>query len=121
MSGRASHLCGEPGGCPVLVRPRESRCQDHQRQRDRAYNTQQRPERHKFYHTPEWRALSKQVRSEQLYCACGAKTKQADHIQSIEERPDLALDRSNVVGRCLPCHSRKTAQEDGRWGGRRQG
>ncbi|MCK4624021.1 MAG: HNH endonuclease [Phycisphaerae bacterium] len=42
-------------------------------------------------------------------------TTEADHIVPIREggaRYDLA----NLQGLCKPCHSRKTATEDGRWG-----
>ena len=62
------------------------------------------------------RVMSKQVLEEQPWCACGARTTQADHTLSLKERPDLRLVRGNLVGRCAPCHSRKTALEDVRWG-----
>ena len=104
-----------------MVRTGESLCEAHRKRRQRVYNAHQRPARHAFYRSREWRALSKRVLEEQLYCTCGAKATQADHLQSIRERPDLALDRNNLVGMCRPCHSRKTAQEDERWGDRRQG
>ena len=117
MSRRPAHPCVEQG-CPALVWSRQSRCQAHEKQRQQAYNTQQRPARHAFYHTLEWRDLSKQVLEEQPYCACGARSTQADHLLSVRERPDLALVRRNLVGRCRPCHSRKTAREDRRWGQR---
>lgn len=101
--------------CSALAVPGKRCCPTHERQRARSYDAHQRPARHAFYRTPEWRALSKQVRREQPWCACGAKTTQADHIKSVRERPDLKLERSNLVGMCRPCHSRKTARE-GRWG-----
>ena len=112
---RPAHPCSEPG-CADLARAGESRCKAHEKLRQREYDAHRRPERHAFYHSREWRALSRLVLKEQPYCACGAKTRQADHILSIKARPDLALDRGNVVARCRPCHSRKTAKEDGRWG-----
>ena len=112
---RAAHTCVEPG-CPVLVEAGKSRCEGHERQREREYDAHQRPARHAFYRSREWRALSRQVLEEQPYCGCGARAVQADHIQGVKERPDLALDRRNVVGMCRSCHSRKTAKEDGRWG-----
>ena len=36
-----------------------------------------------------------------------------DHIQSIEERPDLRLDRSNLRCLCPGCHNARTAREQG--------
>ena len=117
VSRRPGRLCID---CLALAPPGKTRCEVHEQQRAREYNAQ-RPARHLFYRTPQWRALSKQVLREQPWCACGATTTQADHIKSVRERPELALERSNVVGMCLPCHSRKTAREDGRWGDREQG
>lgn len=38
---------------------------------------------------------------------------EVDHIISIEERPDLRLERSNLRVLCKPCHSRRTATEQG--------
>lgn len=114
ISRRAQRPCVEPG-CPALAKAGRPGCEAHERQRERAYNLYERPERHRFYLTKEWRALSKQVLAEQPYCSCGAKATQSDHILSIKERPDLALDRGNLVGLCKPCHSRKTAQKEGRW------
>jgi 5-methylcytosine-specific restriction enzyme A len=110
------HPCNEPG-CPALVPRGVSRCPTHQRQRQAEYNRTQRPARHQFYNTKEWRALSKQVLQEGPNCRdCGAPSTQADHILSVKERPDLALVRSNVTGRCGTCHSRRTAREHQRWG-----
>jgi 5-methylcytosine-specific restriction protein A len=40
-----------------------------------------------------------------------------DHIQTIQSRPDLRLDESNVRPLCHSCHSSRTAR-DQRWGGR---
>jgi 5-methylcytosine-specific restriction endonuclease McrA len=114
MAHRAKHPCNAPC-CPVLVPAGQSLCADHQRERDHYYNHVQRPARHRFYQTKEWRELGRQVLWEEPLCPCGAKATQADHIISVKERPDLALARSNLVGRCASCHSRKTAIKDGRW------
>ena len=39
------------------------------------------------------RVMSKQVLEEQPWCACEARTTQADHILRLKERPDLRLVR----------------------------
>lgn len=42
----------------------------------------------------------------------------ADHVIERQDAPHLALERSNGMGRCAPCHGRKTAAERGRRLGR---
>ena len=46
--------------------------------------------------------MSKQALEEQPWCQCGARTTQDNHILSIKDRPDLRLERSNLVGRGDP-------------------
>lgn len=36
-----------------------------------------------------------------------------DHIESIADRPDLRLDRTNLRVLCEPCHDRRTARDQG--------
>lgn len=36
-----------------------------------------------------------------------------DHIESIADRPDLRLDRSNLRVLCEPCHNARTAKDQG--------
>lgn len=109
--------------CPALVERGQGWCPTHRRERARRYNQTQRPAGHAFYKTPAWQALRRRVLQERgVACVdCGRITPHphVDHILTVRERPDLALDASNVAIRCLPCHSRKTAREDGRWGPRR--
>ena len=97
--------CPEPG-CPAITDG--GRCLRHQkpppprpRFRDRVYG-------------PDWRRIRLQVLVEQPYCACGARATQVDHIISLKDGG--TNDRANLVASCKPCHSRKTAKHDGRWG-----
>ena len=39
---------------------------------------------------------------------------EVDHILTIEARPDLRLDWSNLRSLCKPCHSSRTATDTGR-------
>ena len=35
-----------------------------------------------------------------------------DHIVRVVDRPDLAWDQENWQGLCVPCHRKKTAEEN---------
>jgi 5-methylcytosine-specific restriction endonuclease McrA len=95
-------------GCGMLVAP-GPRCSQCQRRWDRLYH-QTRPERHALYQTPEWRRLSAEVRAGATRCTwCLKPTPRlvADHVIPLDQRPDLALDRSNLVASCVPCDTRR--------------
>ena len=46
-------------------------------------------------------------------CKCGARAQDVDHVLSVVERPDLRLSWSNLRPMCHPCHSRRTATDQG--------
>jgi 5-methylcytosine-specific restriction endonuclease McrA len=95
-------------GCGRLVAG-ANRCEDCQRAARKAYDAT-RPDHHALYQTPEWRRLSAEVRAGARRCRwCLKPTRRlvADHIVPVEQRPDLALDRSNLVPSCLPCNTRR--------------
>lgn len=53
--------------------------------------------------------MRSQVLAEQPICLCGAPATEVDHIVPLRRGgTDL---RSNLVGLCKPCHSRKTIGE----------
>ena len=60
-----------------------------------------------------WRQLRAVMLAAQPVCACGARSTEVDHVESIRTRPDRALDPTNLVARCKSCHSRRTAREQG--------
>jgi len=67
----------------------------------------------------DWRRLRAQVLAEEPLCRfCQERgqltpAQEVDHIETIADRPDLRLDRSNLRPLCTPCHSRRT-RRDGR-------
>ena len=69
-------------------------------------------DRDAFYTSPEWRAVREHVRSRDGHrCSvarliggdCSARL-DVHHLQSIEERPDLALDPDNLLTVCASHH-----------------
>ncbi len=63
-----------------------------------------------------WRKCRKLFAEKHPVCCtpdCGAPTEEVDHIESVADRPDLKLKWSNLRPLCKPCHSRRTATEQG--------
>jgi 5-methylcytosine-specific restriction protein A len=73
-----------------------------------------RPDLVRFYKQRAWKDLSPLFLAAHPVCqvceAAGRLTpaKQVDHIIPVRERPDLALDPSNLRALCASCHSRRT-------------
>jgi 5-methylcytosine-specific restriction protein A len=65
----------------------------------------------------EWEKLRRQVLAERPVCeapGCGSTDRlNVDHIQSLREAPHRRLDRSNLRVLCHPCHSARTARDQG--------
>jgi 5-methylcytosine-specific restriction enzyme A len=102
MTLRTCLGCGgwvSPGPrCPRCQRAWDKRCRE------------ARPAHHAIYRTAEWRRLSAEVRASATRCVwCLRPTRRlvADHIVPIDQRPDLALEPSNVVAACIPCNTRR--------------
>jgi hypothetical protein len=61
-------------------------------------------------HTPAWRRLRDQVVDEEPACrlriadVCTTVSTTAAHILAVRDRPELALERTNVEGSCAPCN-----------------
>lgn len=94
--------------CGTLVSP-GPRCYSCRRQRSAIYNAS-RPAHHALYATAAWRKLSAEVRADATRCHwCLKPTRRlvADHVIPLDQRPDLALDRSNLVPSCVPCNTRR--------------
>ena len=118
----AARPCAEPR-CPELVRGALRRCVTHQAKYDAAYDRDRGSPDKRGYGTG-WRGpggLREQIlnRDRRLCQDCLANGRyteatQVDHVLS--KRQGGTDDPSNLRSLCAPCHSRKTAREDARWG-----
>ena len=127
MPTAAPHPCSHPG-CNALVHTRY--CDAHQkafrrRQDERRGNAAVRG------YDATWRKLRLVQLQRHPLCQCedcdeGRKrltpANVVDHIVSIEERPDLRLDLSNLRSMSKACHDRRTAKDQafGRGRGRKK-
>lgn len=70
----------------------------------------------------DWVNYSRKYRKEHPKCCrCGADSEHVDHIKPVKDRNDpLFWDPTNHQPLCRPCHSRKTAAEDGGFGNARK-
>lgn len=124
--------CSHPG-CPTLVR--SGRCPTHRTSAPAHTSTSApastaaaaAPSRvlprfdhlHKpFYNSRKWRLARKAYLLLHPICeTCHrAPSTEVHHVLSLELRPDLALDPSNFMAQCKPCHSRETVRQDGGFG-----
>lgn len=84
--------------------------------RRKAAQIQYRPTPKSQGYDADWRAVSRLFRQRFPVCCtpgCGRPTQEADHVISVKERPDLRLRWSNLRPFCKPCHSRRTAIDQG--------
>ena len=126
-------------GCPNLTR--DKYCKEHQhlyeketQLRHKIYDTYKRDRKLKaFYNSREWRTLSRKVYIKQNgMCQECLKNKKittgtydkhgrfkrnvVDHIIPIKVDWSRRLDESNLQVLCIPCHNRKTLEDERKYG-----
>ena len=97
------------------------RCTRHAKARTRAYDKARSSAAARGYGWRWANAAKAFLRMNRLcrYCAARGETRLAtevDHITPHNGDPRLFWDLDNWQLLCKPCHSSKTAREDGRWG-----
>ena len=118
MPNAPPHPCNHPG-CPTLTH--ERLCQRHQRE-ERRELARSRPNPAAMEYGHEWRKASRRFLQENplcVHCRQAGKIRASevtDHIVPHKGGMAAFWDRTNWQALCKPCHDRKTAKEDGRWG-----
>lgn len=108
---------------PPVHRPNGSKARtrdDAERER-KARLDERRPSSGDRGYDADWRAVRKQFLARHPTCQCGRPATEADHVLAVRDRPDLRLSWSNLRALCRPCHSRRTATDQGFGAARRNG
>lgn len=115
MPTAAPHPCGQPG-CRAIVRG-SARCPEHTRKRE-----QERGTSHQRGYDARWRkARLTYLRRHPLCRLCEGAGRVVpadvvDHVKPHRGDQSLFWDVENWQPLCTPCHSTKTATEDGGFG-----
>ena len=124
MPYAAKRPCGHPS-CPETIAS-GSRCEQHRKQQQRAEGADRRRRQDgpRIYGTVRWQKVRLMVlaRDCSLCAECKRRGRdtpanEVDHIVSIVSG-GVVFDMDNLQSLCKPCHSRKTAIEDGGMGNR---
>lgn len=111
-------------GCGALVNGRESKCALHMKAQRKREN-EQRDKAIQAMYGARWRkARAIYLRANPLCNACRANdlivpATVVDHIVAHKGDESLFWNRANWQSLCAPCHSSKTASEDGGFGNAR--
>jgi len=126
MPRRAPHPCANPG-CPGLAEAGHRFCPEHRREEQRRYDRERGSAARRGYGA-RWRRLRLMILARHPLCADPygihaergeiVAATEIDHI--IPRSAGGTDDPANLQPLCRQCHSRKTAREDGRWGGGRK-
>lgn len=125
MPMRSKRYCSWPG-CGEVV-DKATRCEVHQQAaadretaRKAALDAQRQSSTVRGYDSA-WRAVQRQFIQANPTCAgfgdmegkCGQPATDVDHVVSVADAPDLRLRWSNLRPYCHPCHSARTASDQG--------
>ncbi|MCE2660749.1 MAG: HNH endonuclease [Rubrivivax sp.] len=118
MPRAAPRPCVEPG-CNAMATER-GRCAEHAKRQQQQLDARRGSSSQRGYGSQWQKARAGFLRSHPLCLHCQRQGKlvpatDVDHIQPHKGDRALFWDSDNWQGLCKPCHSAKTATEDGRW------
>lgn len=95
--------------CSRVIEASRRRCPECQRAFDRAHNAARPPVLRALYSSSAWQKLRAEVVSVGRCHWCGATSVRlvGDHVIPAIDRPDLALERDNVVPSCYSCNNKR--------------
>lgn len=99
--------------CGTLIALGRPRCPECERAKRKRYEASRGNAGQRGYGAA-WRKLCKEMLQAAPYCQCGRRADTVDHI--VPRRRGGTDAPGNLETMCRPCHSRKTAKEDGGFG-----
>lgn len=124
MPVSAPRPCRHPG-CRALIHDGSGFCAEHlavrRRESDRRRLSDDEVRKIRaWYKKPIWFARRGDCLKASRFCCatpgCVNRATDVDHITAHRGNWDLFISRENLQALCKPCHSRKTASEDGGFG-----
>jgi 5-methylcytosine-specific restriction endonuclease McrA len=99
------HRCPECGARRLAKRKRRPRSRE-------AEARQRATPRARFYRSAAWKRVRLVVLHRDGYRChwCGREANEADHLIPFDERPDLALELTNLVAACRSCNGSRGAR-----------
>jgi len=127
MPRKPDKPCAHPA-CPALVPPGQAYCKKHERQRQKNYNQFKRDKKNRrFYGSARWRKVSKIKKKRDPLCEyCLEKDRikpavEVDHIIPIQIDWSLRFDFDNLKSACKSCHTKKTKEDQRKYGKKLEG
>jgi 5-methylcytosine-specific restriction enzyme A len=112
--------CPYPG-CPAKIPAEAKHCDEHKRMISKEYEASRGSSYARGYRK-RWDLVAKAHLMKYPECVkCGRPAEEVDHIKPHKGDQRLFWDAKNMQSLCKVCHSRKTAEEDGRWGAKVKG
>jgi len=107
-------------GCSHLTR--ETYCESHQnltKEIKRTYDREQRDPTHKaFYNSEAWKKVRRLALIRDNHCCVKCheegrvvRASHVDHILELQDSWELRSELTNLQSLCIPCHTKKTAEE----------
>lgn len=119
MPRKPNRPCSYPG-CPRLVEPGESYCEEHRKQESQRYEKYDRDQAvHRRRYGRVWKRIRDSYVRQHPMCELCLKegryvpTEEVHHIKPLAEGG--THDRDNLIALCKSCHARIHAQRGDRW------
>ena len=122
LNRKANRACREPG-CAAYAAHGSAYCSRHAAAHARGFRlSEHRKAAARLYRSGQWLAMRRQQLTASPFCAeclrAGQYTlaSEVDHVVPHRNDERLFYDPLNLQSMCHPCHSQKTAREDGGFG-----
>ena len=107
----ASNRACKTTACPNFSEEGSLYCSVHSKRQKADSDARQRKDNEisrKIYNSKEWKVLRQEMIYLKPACPCGQGAEVVHHLIPIEQAPDRAYDKDNLLPLCKNCHDRLT-------------